>query len=235
MINKSLKVAVIGLGHFGSRLCCNLNEAGVEVMAIDNDDKKVEKLRDRVDHTILLDATDASALDGVGIQEYDHVVVAIGESVENSLLTVANLQQLKAKNIIARACSETQEIILKQMKVEHIILPEGEAAGQVARQLCYKGAGQSINISEEYLLLETKPPSWCIGKRVEDLHFIKDYHISIITLIYSKDEDQLLSIGKRKKIEISGIVTPDTVIEKHCKMMIFGREKDISRLLNENA
>ena len=234
MAQKAIKVAIIGLGHFGNRLALDLTEMGAEVIAIDHDERKVEKLRDRVSHTIVLDATDETALSGVNISDYDHCVVAIGESVENSLLSTANLQKLKAKNITARACSETQEIILKQMGIENIILPEGDAASQVARQLFYRGAGQSINLSEEYLIMETNPPKWCIGKRVEDLHLIKEYSISIITLIYSKDNDQMLSIGKRKKIDIEGIISPDTLITKDCRMLIFGREKSIYRLLNKN-
>lgn len=234
-MNGKKKIAVIGLGHFGYRLCADLSEIGVEVLAIDINEKKVERLRDIVKHTVILDSRDEIALSGIDIDNYDHVVVAIGEDIEASLITIALLQKLKAKSIIGRACSETQEIILKQMKIDHIFLPEGDAARQMARKLYLKGADNSFNISAKYILVEAKPPEWTVNKKIGNLHLISEYGVNIITLLYKKSTDELLSIGKRKKIDIEGIVSSDTVINEDCELLLFGKEENIARFLNENV
>jgi len=227
------KIAVIGIGHFGGRLCIELAQTDVEVLAIDREERELEALRGVVSQSIILDSTDEVALKGIGIEEYDTVVVAIGESVEHSLLTVAHLQNIGVKNIVARACNKAHEVILKQMKVNKIFLPEVDAARQMARSLSVEGAGASINISKEYIILEVSPPEWCTGKTVDSLHLISKYKISLITMLSDVSEDELLSIGKQKEVTISGMVGPKDVIKKDHRLLLFGKEKDIQLFLKD--
>lgn len=231
---KHRKVAVIGIGHFGERLCYELANANIEVLAIDIEERPLERLREVVSQTIILDSTDEQSLKGIGIDDYDFVVVSIGEKVEESLITVAHLQNLKARHIVARACNKTHEVILKQMKVDKIFLPEGDAARQMARSLYLEGAGTSINLSKDYILLEVKPPEWTIGKAVQDLHVIRDYQISIITTLIDVSSEELLSLGEQKEVKISGMIEGSHVIAEGCNLLLFGKESNIRRFLNDN-
>jgi len=227
------KIAVIGIGHFGGRLCRELAEADVEVLSIDKEERQLESLREVVSQSIILDSTDEESLKGIGISEYDHVVVAIGQSIECSLLTVAHLQNLGVKSIVARASHKAHEVILKQMKVSRIFLPEADAARQMARSLSLEGAGASINLSKDYIILEVAPPEWAISKSVESLHLISEYRISLITMLTDVSEDELLSIGKQKEVTISGLVSPKDIVKKDCRLLLFGKEKDIQLFLND--
>jgi len=109
--------AVIGLGHFGSSLAVELSSRNAEVLAIDNDIERLDDIKDRVAHTIRLDATEEKALRGLGLQEMDGVIVAIGDDFEATLLTVTQLQQLEIKRIIVRATTEVHERILSHLGI----------------------------------------------------------------------------------------------------------------------
>ncbi|MDW7996921.1 MAG: NAD-binding protein, partial [Bacteroidota bacterium] len=105
----SLRVAVIGLGHFGMNLALRLTEEGCEVIAVDRDPERVEVLQDRVAIAVVLDSTEQRPLRKLGLRDMDIVVVAIGEDFQSSLLTTASLQEIGVKRIINRVISPVHE------------------------------------------------------------------------------------------------------------------------------
>ena len=98
------KCAVIGLGKFGISVATTLYENGVEVIAIDKDEKKIEEVRGKVSATVKMDSADEQSLKSIGIADMDAVILAIGE-VETSVLTSAILKKLGIKNIHAKVDS----------------------------------------------------------------------------------------------------------------------------------
>jgi len=115
MINK---YAVIGLGQFGTAIAQKLSERGAEVLAIDNDESHIDRIKDDVAYAVTLDSTDKKALITQGIRDMDAVVVAIGENFEALMLTVVYLGELGVERIIARANSPQQRMILEKMGVQ---------------------------------------------------------------------------------------------------------------------
>ena len=57
-----MKYVIIGLGSFGASLAIKLTQSGNEVIGIDNNMHKVDALKDKISHTIRLDATDPFAV-----------------------------------------------------------------------------------------------------------------------------------------------------------------------------
>jgi trk system potassium uptake protein TrkA len=100
------KIAIIGLGNFGTYLASFLVEKGAEVLAIDNDIEKLEEVKDFVTLAVRLDSTEEKSLRTQNLDEYDAVIVAMGDDFEASILTVAALQSVNVKRIIVRATTE---------------------------------------------------------------------------------------------------------------------------------
>ena len=73
--------AVIGLGRFGGSICRALSEEGMEVMAIDTDEDKVNEFANIASHAVVGDTTDETVLKSLGIRNFDHVIVAIGDNI----------------------------------------------------------------------------------------------------------------------------------------------------------
>lgn len=123
-----MKYLIIGLGCFGKTLAEELTDQGHEVIGIDNDEHRVDDVKDRISLAYIMDATEASALKVLPLDEVDTAVVAIGRSMDQSLRVVAALKELSVKKIYARALDNTHMSILRAMDITRIFIPESYAA-----------------------------------------------------------------------------------------------------------
>ena len=123
-------VAVIGLGKFGFYIAKSLSRLDVKVIAVDNDEKKVQEISEYVDNSYILDSTSKIALEEIGIYNLNTVIVSIGENIEASILTVMALKDLNNQNIIAKAINSTHGEILTKIGAFKVIYPE-EIAGKI--------------------------------------------------------------------------------------------------------
>ncbi|MBD3829231.1 MAG: NAD-binding protein, partial [Arcobacter sp.] len=117
-------IAVIGLGKFGFYIAKSLSRLDTRVIAVDNDEKKVQEISEFVDDAFVIDSTNKQALEEVGIYNLETVIVSIGENIEASILTVMALKDLNNKNIIAKAITSTHGEILSKIGAFKVIYPE---------------------------------------------------------------------------------------------------------------
>ncbi|RBP68439.1 NAD-binding protein, partial [Marinobacter nauticus] len=81
MIEKQ-QFIVIGLGVFGATIARELTRLGHEVLGIDSDEQRVDRLADEITHAVIADVTDENSLIELNAGSYDTAVVAIGRNVE---------------------------------------------------------------------------------------------------------------------------------------------------------
>src|SRR5690606_15016867 len=141
-----MKYIIIGLGNFDSSLAQKLTRLGHEVIGVDNKLSKVEGLKEKITHTICLDATDEQAVGHLPLKECDVVMVCIGEDEGANILATALMKQSKVKRLISRAVSPLHETILEAMQVDEIVHPEEETAERWAKKLNMKGVVDSFNL-----------------------------------------------------------------------------------------
>ena len=89
---------VIGLGRFGTEVACRLYESGNEVLVIDNHADRVQSVSNDVTHAVVGDARDKEVLRALGVRDFDCAVLAIGEDLAASVLTVMNLKELEVRS-----------------------------------------------------------------------------------------------------------------------------------------
>ena len=94
---------VIGLGRFGGSIVRELNALDMDVMAIDRDENRVNEYSDIATHAVVADTTDEAVMKSLGIRNFDHVIVAIGENIQSSTLTTLILKELGVKKVTAKA------------------------------------------------------------------------------------------------------------------------------------
>ena len=126
------RIAVFGLGRFGSRLAVRLAEHGADVLAVDSEADVVEEMDQRVSRAVCLDATSEFALRKLDLDTIGLAVVSIGRNIQAGLLVTAALQRVGVKEIWVRAIDENQARILESMGVSRIISLENEMARRVA-------------------------------------------------------------------------------------------------------
>jgi trk system potassium uptake protein TrkA len=146
--------AVIGLGRFGSAASLELMKMGHSVLGVDSNPKIVDKHADRITHAVIADVSDRAALEELGLNHYDVVLVAIGEEVQASLLCVVHLKSLGIEPIWVKATSHAQHLILSKLGVDRIIHPEEEMGIRVAQSLSYPMVNDYISIGNGEFVVE---------------------------------------------------------------------------------
>jgi trk system potassium uptake protein TrkA len=114
-------VLVCGLGRFGASTAYALSRMGRSVLAVDRDPGTVQLWAGRLARVVEADTTNTDALEELGCADYPVAVVAIGTSVESSVLTAAALVDLGIGQIWAKALSEAHGKILERIGVGHVI------------------------------------------------------------------------------------------------------------------
>lgn len=172
-------VLVIGLGRFGSALARELTELGREIMALEQDRNIVQHFADAFTTIVQADATDITALEQVGADQFETAVVGIGTSVENSVLTVANLVDLGITNIWAKAITRSHGEILERIGANHVIYPEQEAGERTAHLL----SGTMRNFTEfspDYALAIISVPQVLANRSVRELRLKERYGVTLV-------------------------------------------------------
>ena len=151
-------VAVIGLGRFGSALALELMSGGTEVLGIDVSEDLVQIHNGELTQVVRADATREEALRQLAINEFDRVVVAIGDDVSASILTCSILLSMATPVIWAKAMDDRHGLILEQLGVHHVIYPEKDMGRRVAH-LVRGAALDFIEVAPGYALVKTPAPA----------------------------------------------------------------------------
>lgn len=146
--------AVIGLGRFGSAASLELMKMGHSVLGVDTNGKLVDKFADELTHAVIADVTDPGALEELGLDNYDVVLVAIGEDVQASLLCVVHLKSMGIQTLWVKASSHAQHLILSKLGVARIVHPEEEMGIRVAQALSYPMVNDYISIGNGEFVVE---------------------------------------------------------------------------------
>lgn len=205
--------AVIGLGRFGTSIARRLHEADQEVLGIDLNEERVEDAELFVTHAVVADSTEEKALTSLGITNFDCVIVAIGDDIQSSILTVMLLKNLGIRKIIAKALGKRHGQVLESIGAHWVIYPERDMGERVANQLLSPNMLNYIELSKKHNIEEIIIPSKMIGKNLRELDIRAKFNVSVIAIVRSDDilispspeellkkEDILVTIGDRKDL-----------------------------------
>ena len=148
---------VIGLGRFGAATAGQLARLDRDVLAVDEDSTLVQKWSERVTHAVQADARSIDALRQIGAQDFSIAVVAVGSSIEASVLITANLVDLKIPQIWAKAISQSHGKILSRIGANHVIYPEAEAGERVAHLVSNRMLDY-IQFDDDFAIVKMRAP-----------------------------------------------------------------------------
>src|SRR5699024_1882463 len=107
--------AEIGVGSCGGSICEELSNEGMKVLAFDQSDKRINVFKNIASHVVLADSTDEMALKEIGVKNIDHVIVAIGDDIQASILTTVILSEMGVQRITVKAQNDYHEKILNKI------------------------------------------------------------------------------------------------------------------------
>jgi trk system potassium uptake protein TrkA len=210
--------AVIGLGRFGRSVCSTLHKLGYEVLATDIDEKRVSAAltEQMVGHALQLDSTEPAALKEAGIFEFDTVIVAIGNYIQESIITTLNVKEGGVPHVVAKASSEVHHKLLKRVGADHVVFPEFEAGCALARTLTKPSILERFELDPDNSIVEVIVPDEFHGKTITELQLRNRYGVN------------LLAVSQDGKFQINP--NPTKRLERGSAMVIIGCNKDINRL-----
>lgn len=227
-----MKYIIVGLGNFGASLAEKLTQEGNEVIGIDTRMSRVDDYKEKISHTIQMDATDESTVSGLPLKDTDVVVIGIGEDQGANIMATALFKNLQVKRLISRAINPLHEKVLHAIGVDEIVHPEQETAERWAKKLCLKNVVDSFELSDEYSIIEAEVPEAFVGKTIVEVGFREKYRLLVLTTI--KESAVKSNIGQfHKEAEVQGVATPDLLLEASDILVLYGANKDIERFLNK--
>lgn len=214
----SRQFAVIGLGRFGRAVCETLHSLGYEVLAIDSQERLVAQVLTEhiASHAIQLDATEPTALKEAGVYEFDTVIVAIGNYIQESIITTLNLKEHGVVHVVAKASSEVHGKLLNRVGADHVVYPEYEMGCQLARSLTRPGILDRFELDPDNSIVEVAIPEEFDGKTIAELQLRAIYGLNV------------LAVGNDDRFEINP--DPSLKLNQNLSMVVIGSNVDIKRL-----
>jgi trk system potassium uptake protein TrkA len=207
-------VLVIGLGRFGAGAAGQLDRLGREVLAVDESLALAQKWAERVTHAVQADARSIEALRQLGAQDFSVAVVAVGSSIEASVLITANLVDLGIPQIWAKAISQSHGKILSRIGANHVIYPEAEAGERVAHLVSGRML-DFIEFDDDFAMVKMYPPKSIRGIPHSETDIRKKFGVTVV--------------GVKAPGNEFTYATADTVISNHDLIIVSGKSSAIER------
>ena len=208
-------ILLIGLGRFGRHIALQLNKLGHEVMAVDSNEERVNKILPIVTNAQIGDSTNTEFLKSLGIGNFDVCIVTIGGNFQNSLETTSLLKELGAKLVVSRAERDVQEKFLLRNGADEVIYPEKQVENWAAIRYTADHVRDYIEVDEAHAIFEVEVPEGWIGKTVGELDIRRKYSINIM--------------ATKENGKINMAVTPETVLTDKITLLVLGAYKKLQK------
>ena len=175
-------ILVIGLGRFGRHIAIKLDELNHQVMAVDNNESRVEAVLPYVRNAQIGDATNEDFIRSLGVRNFDVCIVAIGDNFQSSLETTSLLKELGAKMVVSRAARDVHAKFLLRNGADEVVYPEKQLASWTAIRYSADHIFDYVELDEEHGIFEISIPDAWIGKTVGELDIRKKYNVNIMAL-----------------------------------------------------
>jgi trk system potassium uptake protein TrkA len=211
-------IAVLGMGRFGQFLTAALSRDGADVLIADNDEETIRKYANLVSCAVKADLNDPEIIRGLGLSGVDTVVVAMGSSLDASIMCVMVAKELGVPRVIAKAASLRMGEILRRVGADEIIYPEKESAELTARRLMSSDFLDFFNLGSELSVVSMKPKKDWIGKSLRELRLRDRYQLNVIAI--------------RENGRTSATMNPDQPIAAHSEIFAVAKQDDMDRILH---
>lgn len=228
-----MKVVIIGLGNFGMSLAIHLSDSDNEVVVVDRDSEKIDLIKDKVSHAVVMDGTNENAYRALPLKGTDRVVIGVGDSKGSAIMITAVAKKMCDAKIIARSSSALQDTIFEAMGIDQVIHPEQEYAERLTKTLNLKGSIENFEIDSKYLVSEVEVSEDMVDKTLEEIKLLEKYKLSIVTVIRQiRGYTNLIHLRTHKK-EAVGIPSSNLVLKEKDILVVFGKNKHINKYLKE--
>ncbi len=206
--------AVIGIGRFGFSVVEELIKNKFEVLVLDRDPDRIAKVAKIATHAVVVDTSDENALREVGIQSIDHVIVAIGKDIEDSILTTLILKELGVKQVTVKVQNLYHEKVVLRLGADEVVQPERMMGKRLAHQIVSNSILEYYDLNETHSFIVLRVSEKLVDTTVINLDLRNKYGINLVAI--KRGEDVI-------------IPGPDSIFEIHDQLLVVGKNTDLQR------
>ena len=208
--------AVFGLGRYGSAVATELVENGMEVIAVDANERIVNAIADRLPICKCADITDPEVIRQLAISNVDVVIVSMASNLEASVMAVTLCKEVGVKTVIAKCGNEMHQKILTRVGADKVVFPEKESGIRLAKNLLSSGFVDMVSLAKNVSMIELDvKPEW-IGKNLIELNLRKKYSINVVAL--------------RKGDMVSVDIDPHAALQESDELIVIANTEKLAKL-----
>ena len=215
-MNAKKTYAVCGLGRYGTAVARELVKNGVEVIAVDTDQRIVNDAAAFLPVCKCADVTDAEVISRLGIENIDTVIVCMASNLEASVMAVTLCKEAGVKTIIAKCANEMHQKILLRVGADQVVFPETESGIRLAKNLLSSGFIDMISLSKDVSLIEIDVRDEWIGKNLIELNLRKKYGVNIV------------AVKKGEQVDVN--INPEQVLDAETTLIIIANTSKLGKL-----
>ena len=208
--------AVFGLGRYGRAVARELVENGMEVVAVDAEQKIVNDAAAYLPVCKCADVTDSEVISRLGIGSIDTVIVCMASNLEASVMAVTLCKEAGVKNIIAKCANEMQQKILLRVGADKVVFPENESGIRLAKNLLSSGFIDMISLSKDVSMIEIDVRDEWRGKNLIELNLRKKYGFNIV------------AIKKGEKVNVN--INPEQPLEEETTLIVIANIAKLGKI-----
>jgi trk system potassium uptake protein len=212
-------VVVVGLGRLGSQVARTLYQLGHDVLAIDQNEQRVQVLTGQVTHPVRGDATNEAVLRELGIHNYDVAIVAIGTNVQANIMVSVLFKTIGISYIISRANNELHANTLERIGCNKVIQPEAESGTRLAHLLFTPEAQEYMELTPAFGISRIRVPDRFVNMTLRESGFtgVRDKY-GVAVLAVKRGDDITLSPDGEDRLEDGDV------------MVVVGRDELVGRI-----
>ncbi len=208
---------IIGLGLFGTALALELVHAGKHVIVLDNDEEKLNGVKDEITSAHLVSVITGEVLQDSGISDCGTVVIAIGRDIESNILATLMVKEVGVPRVISKAMSDAHGRVLEKIGAE-IILPERDSALRLSRSLLTLRTLDFLELENDISITEVPLPQIFEGKTIREMDIRNSYHLNIIAI--TREEHTVIEFDS------------SFMFQADDELVVIGKNDDVSGFLN---
>lgn len=212
------RFVIIGLGNFGASVAEALHAQGYDVVAVDTDERAVDRVAPHVTRAAVGDGRQLETLERLGAKSADAGVVSTGNDITSSLLATMALRDLGVRDIYVKVISRDHARVMARMGVTETVFPEREAALNLGTRLASTSVFNYVSLGSGFSMQEMAVPATWEGQTLRDLAIRRRYALSVIAI-----HDVL-------RDEMHVPPDPDALLKDSDTLLIAGKDEELKKL-----
>ena len=161
------------------------------------------------------DVADVHAMSALGLNNFDVVIIAIGENMEAGIMATLIAKEMGVQNVITKAKNEIQKSILQKVGADRVVLPEKDMGIRIATSLITSNIIDFISLSDKFTIAEIEPRKEWIDISLKKSNIRAEHRLNVVAIKRNNDI----------------IVSPkaEEIIQKDDILVIIGTITDIQK------